>query len=165
MQIQNWLRQLGHWLLQAGVVLAWVAALALLAGVLLTFALQEYHRHGFGYLVMHWTCGTLGTAIAIIIAMWAGLDKTWYVRVSATLHDGSFQYWAITGTIFYLALGWAVTSWPPGSWISLLGWIAAVIACLAMICLWIIGIVIMAVNHHEREFNCWLESDERGTEM
>lgn len=168
MQIQNWPRQLGYWLLQLFYRSVMAALGAYVAGAITWWHLGQAGNAftaGHVYLWLHWSFGAILGMVTFTWCLLAPFREAWLTQTLKLLKSENFWYWAITGTIFYLALGWAVTSWPPGSWVSLLGWIAAVIACLAMICLWIIGIVIMAVNHHEREFNCWLESDERGTEM
>lgn len=90
------------------------------------------------FLWLHWSVGTIVGLIAICWMVMTIVSKRWHAGFVRALKSGSFWYWAITIGIFYFALAWAVTSWPPTGLIGWLGWVAAVLVCIAVVIVWVV---------------------------
>lgn len=147
-------------LLLCGWVIGWFVLFAMWAVVLWELKTRWHITSTSPYTLVFWGAGVVASLSVMTIAF-ASISSQKFKR---WWHDCSGWYWFITGTIFCTSLGWAITSWQPTGLTGWLGWGVAVLMCIAMAALWFIAIVVVAVNHEEREFHRWLQAEEHGAE-
>lgn len=112
------------------------------------------------YLWLHWSFGTIAGLIATVWSVMSAISKRWHAGFMRALKSGNFWYWLITGCVFYFALAWVITHWPPEGVSGWLSWLGALIPCLLSVLAWLWTLMVQALTKDEREFHHWLDHEE-----